>query len=80
MATKPNPAPDTTPTPPYAEDAPGTAPAAYLDTVRAEYSQYRALQTLSYQGVPCYAEGARVAASHPNVPQWLDAGVIAPVT
>lgn len=61
-------------------EAPGENLPSYLDGVRAEYSQYVALQTLSYQGVPCYGQGASVAASHPNLEQWIAAGVVAPVS
>jgi len=54
-------------------------PTSYLGRIASDYGQFRAVQRISWGGVPAYNEGAPVPASHPALQEWLAAGIVAPV-
>lgn len=63
-------------TPVTAEPGAGIPAGGYLAAIDAEYSQYRSTQLLLVNGVPAFAPGSAVPASHPGVAQWLADGMI----
>jgi len=62
-------------------------PVGYSGRIRADYSQFRAAQTILFDGVPAYGAGAPVPASHPLVTdpvtggpgEWVRDGLVVPV-
>lgn len=52
------------------------ASGSYVAAIQEEYGQFVATHLLLVGGVPAFAEGSPVNASHPMVPVWLADGSI----